>query len=908
MSRIDSALSNPSATMWAKASNNGTLAWTPLFVHMLDTKGVCETLWRSWVSSNIKSRIRDGTTFDGFPADEMTTEKLAMFISAIHDIGKCCPAFQSRQISGNTTLTGLFRKNLSDNGLEYRADLNDRMAVPHATVSELILERNGIDRSVAVIAGGHHGITPTKRDLRLMPEAYPDNTGFDSDNWGRIQEELFRFCSSSCSLNPDSLSKIRLDVEAQVLLTGIVTMSDWIASNECAFPPTGFIDPSDFDPSKRLECAMEAMLIPSRWVIRFEHPGTLFIRRFSFNPRPFQQSVGEVALSVSEPGIMILEAPMGEGKTEAALHASEILASRFGLGGVMFALPTQATADGLFPRIRGWIESMSEDSPGFHTMFLAHGKSRYNKNYNTLDHIGFRRPTENTDHGVVHDWFTGKRKGILSDFVIGTVDQVLMMGLRQRHTEMRHLGLSGKVVVIDECHAYDAYMGSYLTLALKWLGSYNVPVILLSATLPPERRSALIEAYTGNRPVQSELEREERYPLITYSDGSEIKTHCPEQSGRSLDVSIEVINDDDLMGLVESVSSSGGYVGIIVNTVRRAQNIASGLMSLLGSDAVRLLHSGFTSMDRSRNESSVLESLNSERRAPPYRLIVVGTQVMEQSMDLDFDVLFTDVCPMDLLLQRIGRLHRHKNLRPHGLESARCYIIDTGSESFDPGSEVVYGRYQLHNTRLLLREKIRVPEDIPHLVGMAYSEKGLDVPQSLDSEYRASRIMQDNMVKDKERRAKTFQIDDPARIQDLTGWLEHPADQNSSEKGEATVRDGDRSVEVVLVQRLGGTLHVIPSVQEINSCPLPENTAPDPETAFTIAGCKVPLPRGVVGKNPDRIIDMLSKVNENEIPEAWSDSEWLNGELFLVMDERMRSKIGERTVEYSEKMGMRIID
>lgn len=898
-------LSETAKSLWAKASQNNKPSWTPLYIHMMDSAAVCSILWKRWLPDSVRTRITIGITNGGRPMDLNLSNNIAAFICGVHDIGKATPAFQSRSLS-NKILTETFHRALSDCNLPFRNDLNDPGAIPHSTASELILEREGFDRSLAVIPGGHHGFTPTKKELRLLPTEYPFNTGFDDDGWRSVQKELVEFCCRICNVSLETLKSIKIDINAQILLTGLSVMSDWIASNEQLFPLTVTIDEVDYN--RRLCSAVADMRIPSRWIAgNITDCMLLFKDRFSFSPRPFQKIALEIASAVSSPGLMIMEAPMGEGKTEAALAVSEMLMHRFGAGGMMFALPTQATADGLFPRIRNWLETSSQHGQSFHTIFLAHGKSRYNMDYNSLDHIGFCGKECSTSRGVIHDWFTGKRKGILSDFVIGTVDQVLMMGLKQKHCEMRHLGLSGKIVIIDECHAYDAYMGSYLSKALEWLGSYGVPTILLSATLPPERRRTLIESYTSCKTIY-EMTNDESYPRITYSDGKNVKITTPASSNRSKAVSIVRISNNDLLDRIRDVSSEGGYVGVIVNTVRRAQQLRSKLVEIFQPGEIRLLHSGFTSLDRSLHESEVLESLGSGlRRPPPFRLVVVGTQVMEQSMDLDFDALFTDLCPMDLLLQRIGRLHRHDNDRPASMRVPTCYVIED-DEGFDPGSEAVYGRYQLYNTHEILPKVINLPDDIPDLVNRAYDPEGVDVPEYVRDDYLASKTIQLDMVKDKERRARIFQIGSPGKMHDLTGWLKDSAnDTPDGRRAEATVRDSDRSVEVILIQRIDGALRLLPWVPEYGGRAIRTDTVPPLDVAFTMAGCKVPLPRALVSRDTDRVIDEISNRNSMEIPRCWDQSEWLNGELFVILNERLEADVCGKTVSYDDEKGMMIV-
>ena len=182
---------------------------------------------------------------------------------------------------------------------------------------------------------------------------------------------------------------------------------------------------------------------------------------------------------------------MGEGRTEAALAAAEVLATRFGCGGVVFALPTMATADAMVDRFMRWLPLAAQSAQPF---FLAHSKSPLNPTLAAMKRmspaIGDRDGC-GADVAVALEWLTGRKKGMLANFVVGTMDQVLFAGLRSRHLVLRHLALVGKVVVIDEVHAADVHMSVFLHDVLRWLGAYGVPIVPLSATLSPARRRGI---------------------------------------------------------------------------------------------------------------------------------------------------------------------------------------------------------------------------------------------------------------------------------------------------------------------------------------------------------------------------------------------------------------------------------
>jgi len=854
-------LSLRAKSLWAKASKDpDCVKWLPLAIHMSDAAGVARKLWREWLSFSAKQIIIQGISGKN-GSDVSNAEDVLVFLAAAHDLGKAIPAFQSKELFGNPEQRMEFVSRVRSSGLEIREDLSDRNRIHHSLASEKILEMNGFDRSLAVVLGGHHGRPPSHFDIEKMIIAYENNTGFKDKKWLSVQNELLDYAILISGNNRSVISNTILSVAAQFILTGLVVMSDWIASDETKFPlveinysvPCGM---SEY----RVESAWDNLNLPKRW-----EPGVdwkkycLYNERFGYEPRPFQKAMEDVASSVSGPTIMIAEAPMGEGKTEAALVASEILAERFGCGGLFFALPTQATADGLFPRVKGWINkaSLYDD---VHSIFLAHGKSAYNAEYRELYPMRMNLDNEGVskDRVTAHEWLRGRKKGILSDFIIGTVDQVLMGGLKQKHLCMRHLGLANKVVIIDECHAYDAYMGSYLSKVITWLGEYKVPVIVLSATLPPARRKELIEAYLGNRNKVHSGTQESMpqwvsdlsYPLITYTENGVIKQKSSEPSERSLSVNIMRVTEESVMDKIDDLSLGGGYIGIIVNTVKRAQKFSEMLENRYPG-SVHLLHSRYISIDRTHKEKEIMELLKEKRQHPPHREFIVGTQVIEQSLDIDFDLMVSDLCPMDLLIQRIGRLHRHSdNVRPERLKQPTCMIMGAEGPEFEEGSEYIYGKFHLMNSRQLLPEVLHLPEDIPQLVHSAYDPKGITMPDELADSYRDASLKANVEMEKKKARAETFQIKGPrdgiirGTSRNIVGWLDNDvADDSNGKRAEAAVRDTNGSLEVLLIQkRTDGRYYVLPWLDEFGGMEIPFDSVPDNRLAFAVAGCRIALP------------------------------------------------------------------
>src|SRR5699024_6222062 len=242
----------------------------------------------------------------------------------------------------------------------------------------------------------------------------------------------------------------------------------------------------------------------------------------------------------------------------------------------------------------------------------------------------------------------------LDDFVVGTVDQFLLLALKQKHLALRHLGFSKKVIIIDEVHSYDAYMSQYLERALEWMGAYEVPIIILSATLAADSRKRLIESYIKGKgfkktevEVQAGAYQTDAYPIITYTDGKQVKqvSHTGTLKENEVTVQVEKIDEEAVHSLIDILSKQDGIIGIIVNTVKRSQDLAKYCIEKYDEETVELLHSNFIATDRTKKEENLLKMIGKNAKRPKHK-IIIGTQVIEQSLDIDFDVLISDLAPM----------------------------------------------------------------------------------------------------------------------------------------------------------------------------------------------------------------------------------------------------------------------
>ncbi|WP_091632683.1 CRISPR-associated helicase/endonuclease Cas3 [Micromonospora peucetia] len=950
-------LSETARLVWGKTNRDRGLVWLPLFRHFADSSDVAGLLWDVWLPATVRQHIA-GPLPGGFDDGRI----LVRWLAGIHDIGKATPAF--------TWQVEPLRKTMRDHGFTFDRQVEaSRLLAPHGAAGQVVLTdwltaRHGWDRAHAetytVVVGGHHGVPPTDADLlQIRDRPYLLGVG---GIWPGVQDELLGWMTRRVAA-ADRLAAWReviLPQPVQVLLTAIVIVADWIASNEQFFP-YGF---RQEDAPDRLEQAWEELDLPTPWqavdTVNLD-VATFFSRRFEMpagsQPYPVQAAVVEQARIMPLPGLLIVEAPMGEGKTEAALAAVEIIAARTGAGGCFVALPTRATSDAMFSRVLGWLSRLpdADRGRGARDAAVAHGKAILNDEHSRL-YRGVLPSAIGVDEGgtatAAHGWLAGRKRKMLSSFVVGTVDQLLFAALQARHVALRHLGLAGKVVVIDEAHAYDVYMSQYLDRALEWLGAHGVPVVILSATLPARRRADMMRAYdigrlgprrgvrrrhrsgVGGGEIADEyqvLRDEQRYPLLSVSGVDRVPAVAGcEASGRSFDVRLER-TDDDLAVLADRLRTDladGGCVLVIRNTVARVLETADELRRQLGPGIpVSVAHSRFMAADRAAKDTWLRDTFGPPEhlaklgRTRPTCHVVVASQVAEQSLDIDFDLLVTDLAPVDLILQRLGRLHRHRRSgRPAGLAQPRCLVTGADWTTVPPtpvpGSARVYQHHALLRAAAVLLphldggRALGLPQDIAPLVQTAYGT-GPVGPPSWQAALAEAAIQADDRAEAARKRADTFRVG-PVRAPgaSLVSWLDSSvgdseAANGNERRGRAHVRDdGAEALEVLILIRRGEKLVTPPWLDRGGDVEVPIDFEAPRTVARTMLRCALPLPRAVtVNGGIDRVIAELEQ--RNTFP-AWEKDRLLGGELILDLDEQGRSRLTDFGLTYDQDSGLRV--
>jgi CRISPR-associated endonuclease/helicase Cas3 len=573
---------------------------------------------------------------------------------------------------------------------------------------------------------------------------------------------------------------------AAVLLTGLVILADWLVSQEhylrrrqCG------LEESLKDHFAR-SCADAAGLVGEAGLLPVAAERLGFAEAYGIagKPNPLQRSVaeelsaflvrrgrscGDVAGRAG--GILLVTAAPGDGKTETALEAERILSQRFGTRGFVFLLPTMATSDQMYQRVSGVVARQAGGEAG---LTLTHSMAWLNSAY-TDDEPGGRRvlTCEGEEDGVSgavrrevdmrpRRWLRGAKRPLLAQFAVGTVDQALMAVLPVRHNALRLLALSNKTFIVDEAHAYDPYMQVLLGRLLNWLGRFGVPVVLLSATLPTSVSDRLIKEYLqGTKAMPASRLRKRSftapYPGWLYVDGADgecaeisSQRQAEQTAARSAELTVQVepvvhgergaeLNRLKVIErlLAPVLGSAGGCALVVCNTVAEAQDTYDRLKDLAArrgcaAGEVQLLHARFPGDEREARTRSVTQGLG-RSGARPLRRIVVATQVVEQSLDLDADMVISDLAPLALLLQRAGRCWRHEawwaaHGRPQGRERPqwagvpRLVVLDpvAAGQGVPRQWGEVYAEFLLRATSEVLAKRgdkpVRVPEDVQALV------------------------------------------------------------------------------------------------------------------------------------------------------------------------------------------------
>lgn len=612
--------------------------------------------------------------------------KWGKILASVHDTGKISPGFQKKYFSDYV------RKKLPE-----LSNANESFEELHAIISEAAvreyLKEFTDDSAAGKIVGIHHG------DHK---DAYRNKiTKYGGEKWA---EERIKFISEMTKKYGSLPKKDALSRAQQAVLSGLVCISDWIASNETL---------SCSDEEKAKNAIQQCGFIKPQ--IR---KGLSFYDIFASNPYEIQKTFID---SVNGPGVYILESSTGSGKTEAALYAAYKLMTQSHNNGIYFALPTRLTSDRIHQRVQKFADKICE----FRTpVMLAHGSAWLNDD---LTKIIFSGGEEMSPGG---SWFTPRKRTLLAPFGVGTVDQALMSVMNVKHYFLRAFALLGKVVILDEVHSYDVYTGTLLDKLIELLREMGCSVIILSATLTKDRKN---QFFSFPLPI------EDSYPLVTVVNSEQISSKKIKEPQENKEVSFSFDYSrkiDDIISIAIEKANSGSCILWISNTVADSQFIFNRIAGKIKENTfeIGLLHSRFTVLHRREKEDQWMKKLGKDGKegsSRPIGCILVATQVVEQSVDIDADFMISELAPMDMLIQRLGRLWRHKIENRTG---APEILITTGRlenandtksfiEALGKNNSMIYAPYILWKTWEALKSKtsLKLPLQTRNLLESVYA-------------------------------------------------------------------------------------------------------------------------------------------------------------------------------------------
>lgn len=829
--RPDLVISNvtpASLAYWGKSDPNypSYPQWHPLLYHSLDVAAVAASWWDASVALQAKFRAAFACTEKSAHED---IRAWVLFFIALHDLGKFDLRFQ---LKAPETLAAAWRP--MEKGRDHEIPITEINGFDHGHAGMAWAREDFAswlnqgppsawprwENWLAAVTG-HHGdyYSPTMTGLSGI-EA--DEVLIDRDREAR---RSFVIALEKLFLDPVGLSLENLplvcSLPARALLAGFCASCDWLGSNVNEFDYRAPGAPlQDYLQERMAQIESRRMLERYGLLSQAQcYAGLVALLNIGETPRGVQTEIDALP---AVPGLTLIEAPTGSGKTEAALaYAWRLLAAGVA-DSIVFALPTQATANAMFERV----EAFAAQVYGQANVVLAHGKRDQCEGFQQLVERGQRLTAQGKEEAAVQcaAWLASSRKRVfLGQIGVCTVDQVLLSVLPVRHKFVRGFGINKSVLIVDEVHAYDAYMHGLLGEVLKSQHACGGSAVLLSATLSAELRDKLLKAWDSHGTDAAP------YPALWHATGGETlpKTVAEAHQPPRREVGVECLRlarafpDETLLARIVAAAENGALVAVVVNLVDDAQRLARLLRERTKID-VDVFHARYRFTDRQNKEAAALKHYGRKALRTTGR-ILVATQVVEQSLDLDFDWLITQICPVDLLFQRLGRLHRHvRAQRPSGFETPRCTVLTVEGDDYGV-FELIYGNARVlwrTDTLLACRDALVFPEAYRDWIELVYQrEDWAAEPEKIALNFDVYSSLQNSREKDAQRlttmTVSSFRDDDD-RITSLT-------------------RDGEMSLTVLPVTADGRLLdgrriedipeRELPEALNLGAAPAPANWA-----------------------------------------------------------------------------------
>lgn len=732
---------------WGKAqpANAGDPEWHPLAYHCLDVAAVAELLLER---SPNRSRWMAAT----MGTDTKALKPLLVLLVALHDIGKLSPDFQSKSDLGPKGPPSVRPPpGVRHDAIGYDL-LQDQVLWPlfeacfaryiRGDGPQLMLRVQPLWAAVT----GHHGEPATKT------KSY----AFGAAERSALGEMITAFASLLApEEEPITLTNTK---HVSWALAGLTNVADWIGSNQTWFP---YREPKpDLAAYWQAARNQAAVAVDEAGILPTPSPPTVETRtllpHITGNLSPLQKEAAECKLP-DGPMLALIEDVTGAGKTEAALIIAARLMAEQRASGLFFALPTMATANAMYDRFsRSYRRLFAEDSTP--SLVLAHGKRALHEGFRSsiLDNADARplsekggpddTPADLSATAACAAWIADdRRKAFLADVGVGTIDQALLGVLPSRFQVLRLWGLAERVLICDEVHSFDSYLSRELETLLEFQAALGGSAVVLSATLSGKARRRIIAAYRRGLGSERAPDACVAYPLLTLAGRDESRPiEIGTRAGMARDLAVRRIGTtNEAIQYIASMSRRGATVAWIRNAVDDCIE-ARDMLRVAGITAV-LLHARFAMGDRLAIEREVLRRLG-ERSTPEMRrnadgsgVVVVGSQILEASLDYDVDAMITDLAPVDMVIQRAGRLWRHPwrdQARPIGVEERALMLLSPDPatvenkdwyRSLSPRAAAVYPDhgYVWRSARILSEDgegQIRTPGGLRNLLAAVYDE------------------------------------------------------------------------------------------------------------------------------------------------------------------------------------------
>ena len=916
--------------LWGKADKDeaGTVIWHPLAYHMLDVAAVAEV----WLKE-------DSNLFDLF--SQLATIPCKSLIpilalsTALHDVGKATVGFQNKipDLAKDFGLEDTSAQNIKFDhgilGIHWIEDMREEESEYSYLSKKYSILNDESFLSLWKAACWHHGNIIKYSDSEKYSNGFKEKNSKKNPIFqlsAKFRNEVLEFITDAILQdNPIESSLPTLSPSTVRLFAGFVSVCDWIGSDRKYFefnrnPHTS----KEYYQLAKLNAikALKDLDILAKVPDNFLNFKDLYPKITT--PRPVQQKLQDLEKQ-TKPYLLIIEAPTGEGKTESALFSFSRNIDR----GFYFGLPTKASANQISKRITTFLK---ENLKTTEKAILAHGTAWLQRGI--VDDTSYENNNssilEKKAESELNDWFFSKKRTLLAHYGVGTVDQAMLAALNVKHGFVKLFGLSGKTLIIDEVHAYDSFMLPILERLLAWCGFLNTNVVLLSATLPEFMKEKLVSAYLG-KSITTKISLD--YPLITLANKSQPIQQIGNMETRkkeSIQVEFATHEKDDIEAIANNalkrIEESGNILWIC-NTIAKAQKVYDYFKKYQEANKddfyLKLFHARFTVSDRLHVEEEIENYFGTEEKAKqrPSTGILISTQVAEQSLDIDFDYLITDIAPIDLLLQRMGRVHRHiRSNRSNNFQSSKVLLLVPESTILIKDFASMYESFTICKTMLALSKikdhTIQLPNMYRSLVEDVYNDL-IPHEQAIELKHLSFKIEKKDWIsyqeKAKEKRESSSYKGVQGCIPKPETEFENISDSTLLSEEEnsyfaAKTRDGDENLELVPVYESDNKYYIddfeltelIPEKLPIEILKkIAENTIP------------VGSPKSFVKE----IIKSKSLGFEsNRILKKWqeklSKTSVLRDKKLILLDKNQESIIkfssSEFKVHYSQEFGMKI--